>query len=142
MQLALQILHNAFLDCFQPRLNACDPAPHGALEILLEPMPRARNGLFDRSDPGVDGGLQIPDQSHLERLEALLDRRQVLLEMDCWMLQKGPQCREQASHCPVPRTSIPAHEPRHQSFVGHHRTCRYTTYLGKFSEIISNTSPA
>jgi hypothetical protein len=94
MQLVLQIRHYAFLDRFQPRLNPRDTTTNRTLEILLEPILHARDGLFDRDDPGVDCALQIAYESRLERLEALLDRSQVILEVYRRMLQERLERRE------------------------------------------------
>jgi hypothetical protein len=65
-------------------------------------------------------------RARLECREALLERRQVILERRRRMLQERPERREQPSHRTLSRI----------------RTCMSHGYFGKFSRIISNTSPA
>jgi hypothetical protein len=72
-------------------LSPREAAANRTLEIFLEPMLHARDGLFDRDDPRVDRGLEIAYESRLDPPEPHLERSQVIVEGCRRMLEERPE---------------------------------------------------
>lgn len=125
----------------RPEGNPRDPVSNRVFQIFLEPMLRARDGLFDSDDPRVDRGPEIACEPRLQRPDALLERSQVFSEGCRRMLQKDQSAESNPlvapSRAPAPR--LKGRVAKRSSGIA--APAGRTTYLGKFSRIISNTSP-